>query len=520
MRQSSSRIHRNRGWKVKHVLQICLLLAVCVWLLYQVKHSHERKRSSEQGISRASERIEDARAEPIKLGRKDPLLKTVSVPTDGAARSDDEENEEAEEAAEQQEDKQDESEEEEMANGEDDVDDVEREGSDAEAEDGEEGAEEGEEKEAQPEDPNSPENDHEEADGSSQIAREENYKADDVSSAVARVSQEEAQENADHSELSIVEGPQSEEKDGLDLSDNNASRKDTAAEERGFELGPPPNSTLVPVSAGSAMDHNDTGTGFSDLLEDHGSNSTRSEPSHHILPGNSTTSEPDIQIEFSNSTISQPGNQTELGNSTTSEPSSQIELGNSTMSEAGEQIELGNSSMYQRANQIDLGYSMLPEPGTQIELGNSSVSELRDQNELNGSIISLPSDRIDPGNQIEQGNILMANVSEEKTGTPGGSTGNDTQSTDFPRETPGSANETGTLTAEKSSSENVSAPAVDQNETARGNNESDIIPPQKKDSNVTEGAAAEDHEALTDLPRVPEIHLGTKNPEEEDAAAE
>ncbi|KAH6813461.1 hypothetical protein C2S51_022479 [Perilla frutescens var. frutescens] len=40
-RQYSSRIQRNRGIKVKHALRICLLVAVCFWLIYQAKHSHE-----------------------------------------------------------------------------------------------------------------------------------------------------------------------------------------------------------------------------------------------------------------------------------------------------------------------------------------------------------------------------------------------------------------------------------------------------------------------------------------------
>ncbi|CAA6657643.1 unnamed protein product [Spirodela intermedia] len=515
MRQSSIRIHRNRGWKVKHVLQICLLVTVCVWLLYQVKHSFERKRSSELGISRASERIEDSRPEPLKLGRKDPQLKTASVPTDGAAHSDDEESEEAEDAAEQQEDKQNEGEEEESANGEDDMDDIDRERSDGEADDGE-GAGDGEEKESQPEDPNLPENDREEADEKSQVSREENYKADDVSSAVGRDTPEEAR---DHSHLSIVERPQSKEKDGLQEgsaadptgtaleehqlheSPTNASRKDTAVEERGFEIGPPPNSTIVNVSAGSVMDHNNTRASVSDLLEEHGSDSTRSEPSNHILPGNSA-SEPDNQTDFGNSTIPKPGNQTELGNSTISEPGNQIELGNSTISGPGDQIEVGNSSM--------------SEPGNQIDLGNSTVSGLHNRNDLNFSTLALPSDQTDhvdssvsePGNQIED------------TETHGVSTGNDTQSTDFPQETQSSANETLTPTAEESSSENVSPSVVEQNEVTRDNNDSDIIPPQNRVSNVTEGVAEEDHEALTDLSRVPEIHLGTENSEDQGTAAE
>ncbi|KAJ9674130.1 hypothetical protein PVL29_023592 [Vitis rotundifolia] len=38
LRQSPSRNQRSKGFKLKPVLQICVLLAICIWLLYQVKH--------------------------------------------------------------------------------------------------------------------------------------------------------------------------------------------------------------------------------------------------------------------------------------------------------------------------------------------------------------------------------------------------------------------------------------------------------------------------------------------------
>ncbi|XP_065870835.1 uncharacterized protein [Euphorbia lathyris] len=43
IKRTLSRNARSRGFKVKHVLQICLLLGVCFWLIYQVKHSHDKK---------------------------------------------------------------------------------------------------------------------------------------------------------------------------------------------------------------------------------------------------------------------------------------------------------------------------------------------------------------------------------------------------------------------------------------------------------------------------------------------
>lgn len=47
-RQYSSRNQRNKGMKVKHALRICVCLAVCFWLIYQVKHSHDKKKEFEE----------------------------------------------------------------------------------------------------------------------------------------------------------------------------------------------------------------------------------------------------------------------------------------------------------------------------------------------------------------------------------------------------------------------------------------------------------------------------------------
>ncbi|XP_057802628.1 uncharacterized protein LOC131017903 [Salvia miltiorrhiza] len=46
-RQYSSRNQRNRGIKVKNALQICLFVAICFWLIYQVKRSHDKNEEFE-----------------------------------------------------------------------------------------------------------------------------------------------------------------------------------------------------------------------------------------------------------------------------------------------------------------------------------------------------------------------------------------------------------------------------------------------------------------------------------------
>ncbi|RDX90177.1 hypothetical protein CR513_27989, partial [Mucuna pruriens] len=64
-----SRNHRSKGIKVKHVLQIILLLGVCFWLIYQVKHNHDKKKEFDKKdtklpVSKQTDQI-------LKLGRRD-----------------------------------------------------------------------------------------------------------------------------------------------------------------------------------------------------------------------------------------------------------------------------------------------------------------------------------------------------------------------------------------------------------------------------------------------------------------
>ncbi|KDP41558.1 hypothetical protein JCGZ_15965 [Jatropha curcas] len=60
---------RSRGFKVKHFLQICLLLAICFWLLNQLKNSYNAKKEYEDSTGNISE-MEQNGHENIKLGRK------------------------------------------------------------------------------------------------------------------------------------------------------------------------------------------------------------------------------------------------------------------------------------------------------------------------------------------------------------------------------------------------------------------------------------------------------------------
>ncbi|MBA0551791.1 hypothetical protein Golob_022654, partial [Gossypium lobatum] len=79
-RLSPGRNQRSKGLKVKHALQICVLVGICIWLLYQVKHSGEKKAIYEKSGS-----------DVVKLGRKDfPRSEGMTV-TDARHKEEEEE---------------------------------------------------------------------------------------------------------------------------------------------------------------------------------------------------------------------------------------------------------------------------------------------------------------------------------------------------------------------------------------------------------------------------------------------
>ncbi|KAJ7965903.1 dentin sialophosphoprotein-like [Quillaja saponaria] len=63
----SSRNQRSKGFKVKHTLQICVSIAICIWLLYQLKQYHDNK-TYEKASAKISEKVDVGHE--IKFGRK------------------------------------------------------------------------------------------------------------------------------------------------------------------------------------------------------------------------------------------------------------------------------------------------------------------------------------------------------------------------------------------------------------------------------------------------------------------
>ncbi|CAN6292338.1 unnamed protein product [Urochloa humidicola] len=96
LRQSSSRNHRSRGLKLKKALQITLLILVSVWLMYQVKHSYEKKVAYSEDEGNDLHKDDKDQGEEIRLGRKDLPQKMEADSSTLDEKVEDEENDEME----------------------------------------------------------------------------------------------------------------------------------------------------------------------------------------------------------------------------------------------------------------------------------------------------------------------------------------------------------------------------------------------------------------------------------------
>ncbi|RRT49340.1 hypothetical protein B296_00027289 [Ensete ventricosum] len=77
----TSRNQRSKGFAMKNALQVCLLVIVCAWILYQIKHSHDKKgygeRSSKISYMRQPESNANFhRKELPYTGRSDAVTQT------------------------------------------------------------------------------------------------------------------------------------------------------------------------------------------------------------------------------------------------------------------------------------------------------------------------------------------------------------------------------------------------------------------------------------------------------------
>ena len=281
MFKSPSRNHRSKGFKVKHILQICLLLAVCFWLIYQVKHSHDKKKEFDANDAKISSNTQGGN-ELLKFGRKD-----LHPRVDGEAKNEkhgEEETEEEDEAGgveeeeskhdeeqEEEESKVDEREDEGRGGGDDEIDENDQERAEGESDHDEEVLDEEKEREGEGDEKESGEKESEEKDDLSENekemddqdhdggsrnaheAREEHYKADDASSAVAHDTQTnggEADKMEDFDENTLEQETKpnnnelsSEHKNSkaeeVELAENEASSNVTDSQEKGTEINSP-----------------------------------------------------------------------------------------------------------------------------------------------------------------------------------------------------------------------------------------------------------------------------------------
>ncbi|XP_010248267.1 PREDICTED: midasin-like [Nelumbo nucifera] len=322
-RQSPSRNQRSKGFKVKHALQICLLLGVCIWLLYQVKHSHDKKKAFDESTARISENVEIGHG-ILKLGRKDlnPHLERPGFEIQhGNEEASEEENKpEEEEEEEEDENKPEETEDEGRGGGDDEIDEHDQEKAEEEAERGEDFIDEEEKDREEKENEDHIDNsgsmedqDHDGSDRNTQEAREENYKGDDASSAVVRdtqliISETENGGSEGSNEEEKVEKTEMQEKEQENKTDTQEEQvQNTEIHETEQEDKP------EGTQEAAAADQNDSGS------------KERGETIEGDLHVNSTTNEEksaEITVSVSEN-VSQP-------NSTTTEPNDQPEANNNT----------------------------------------------------------------------------------------------------------------------------------------------------------------------------------------------
>ncbi|VYS64792.1 unnamed protein product [Arabidopsis thaliana] len=225
MKKTSTRSQRgSKGIKGKHVLQICVLLGVCIWLIYQVKYSHDKKKEFyEKDVEKSTVLLSEVEDGVVKLGRKDLLPKNYNQKENEKHVEEDEDEEEISHGGEEKEKKSKvengnheeevvKEEEEEVA--EDDEEDKNKQGEEVAEEDEEENKHEEDEIDEQDQSKNAGDTDKDdetleeekesgmsendekeketnhadEIDMTVDEAREEHYKADDASSAVSHES--------------------------------------------------------------------------------------------------------------------------------------------------------------------------------------------------------------------------------------------------------------------------------------------------------------------------------------------
>nr|GMC78486.1 myb-like protein X [Ipomoea batatas] len=463
-RQSpTNRNHRSKGLKSKHILQFCLLLVVCFWLIYQVKRSHEKRKEFDDNDSKFSLKMGSS-FDPTMWGRKGllPRSEEITLPNGKQDKQvedenleEDEENkpEEEEEEAEQDQDSKFEDENDEDRGGGDDiVDEHNQEKSGEEVEQEEEFVDDEKDREVDETDmKNSQDHELDEDSRSTHEAQEELYKADDASSAVTHDTQTVTTEN---------------ENGGLEAANENAEVKNLE-----HESNPDKNISFVQHTSLLKLDDHKT-TGSNSSL-----NTTSHEESvpEHVSSDSKNTSIVNLRsvVESNNTEVSGETHDVSLQNLTQSSFDSTID-GNVTTNETagGEDSKL---------------------PTVVIQQGNHSAQIVDD----------TLSDSNSTSIQNEDSNSTSVNATQEDgTGDKSHSSGADT-SNEVKAETSETADKTGGIDErlESSNIENL------------GEIVQDLIDPSDTSIPLEEKEVVD-----TDLETLPDIQTEGRNTE--DVAAE
>ncbi|CAI9104202.1 OLC1v1002831C1 [Oldenlandia corymbosa var. corymbosa] len=535
-RQSPSRAQRSKGIKVKHVLQICFLLVICFWLLYQVKHSHDKKKEFDEVDVKISQRTQGS-SEIVKLGRKD--LNPRVEDTTTSARSEDEEAEEnagedeeikpEEENAEEK--KSEEKGDEKEGVGDEEIEEHEEDKSDVEADHEEDVIEEdkeNEEKDPEDNDGNQVENESagEEHDDDEQAheAREEHYKADDASSAVTHESEvvgaekenRDMKESKDHAGTDIVGNEHA-------VDQTNEQTTSSTGEDQKLTAESDPSRTI------ENKDIRDVGTNSGDGSDDH------LKLANNVTEASSVTE----SVLISNST--EKGSElSQTENVTTGVTSSDDGSGLQT-------VALGlasNSSVNSTEDKVDSNLTS----STKVEDSDMNISEV---SKTGNSIQSILPEQLSKSSNETEDSLGSSTTENDKAaegiksedgsndGTDGGSNGNSGEGTKFEDSSnEGTDGESNDESAERTKSDDSSNDRADvesndnsdegtklddsSNDGTDGENdgESENIEEVQHDLIDTSDSSIglQEKEVRTDLETLPEIQTEVSN--DDDAAAE
>lgn len=345
-RHSPVRSQRSKGIKIKHVLQVCLLVAVCFWLIFQVKRSHDKKKEFDANDPKISLSTRARSSDEIlTFGRKDlhPKLEETTTGTEiheetqeHEQEEEDEQEENKQEDEEQDEDKSEEEKDDGGGGGDDendqeksDVVEVDQEEVDIIDEDKESDEKENEEKDG--EDQSRTENvgvsvDDDGATAHTHEAREEHYKADDASSAVTHDArnlgaQNEIKngtsDNTNDNDVGLVDNSETAENGTIDPESMNGGTSYIDSHQN----GPPSNTTLMTSDSTEAQ--------IITVSEEQGGNSSIATSVGYQSGSNATVTE--IAQGYSNSTnISQVLKSSDEENNSDPSKSENLETNNVT----------------------------------------------------------------------------------------------------------------------------------------------------------------------------------------------